>query len=182
MQTHHSKGQWHFPFSMRTAKQSLKCHFHHPSLFHVLFFIINIYFILKHFTLIFPVFHLQWRGPVNGLRDHLTGWKKCRWQKSHISISHCKFLSILVVDGVIKNRLFKKKKKKTCCHDNNKKYFRNNIICGSFYQRCCLILPLPSKLRHAFPYVIFIKKVASLPYPSLSCKVSCQNACYLHNI
>jgi hypothetical protein len=36
-----------------------------------------------------------------------------------------------------------------------------------------LILPWTLKLRHDFPHVIFIKKVASLLYPSLSCKVSC---------
>ena len=81
---------------------------------------------------------------------------------SHISILHCKFLSILLVDCVTKNRLFRKKKKKTYCHDNDKKYFRNNIICGLFYQRYSLILPSPSKLRHDFSHVISIKKVASL--------------------
>jgi hypothetical protein len=36
-----------------------------------------------------------------------------------------------------------------------------------------LFLPSPSTLRHDFPHVISIKKVASLLYPSLSCKVSC---------
>ena len=98
--------------------------------------------------------------------------EKIRWQQSHKPISHCKFLSILLVDCVAKNRLFKKKKKKTYCHDNDRTYSRNNIICGSFYQRYSLILPLPSKLRHDFLHVICIKKVASLLYPSLSCKVS----------
>jgi hypothetical protein len=51
--------------------------------------------------------------------------------------------------------------------------FRNNIICGSFYQQYCFILPSLSKLRHDFPHVIPIKKVASLLYPSLSGKASC---------
>ena len=88
-------------------------------------------------------------------------------------VSHCKFPSILLVDCVTKNRLFRKKKEKTYCHDNDKKSCRNNIICGSFYQRYSLILPSPSKLRHDFPQVISIKKVASLLYPSLSFKVSC---------
>jgi len=112
----------------------------------------------------------QW---FHGLSHWPISWKKCRWQKSHRPISHCKFLSILLVGCVTKNRLFRKKKKKTCCHDNEKKYFRNNIICGSFYQRYWLFLPSPSTLRHDFPHVISIKKVASLLYPSLSCKVSC---------
>ena len=50
-------------------------------------------------------------------------------------------------------------KKKTYCHDNDMKYFRNNIICGSFYQRYCLILPSPSKLKHDFAtcYVFYIR-------------------------
>ena len=106
----------------------------------------------------------------NGLMDYIV--EKMRWQKSHKPISHCKILSMLLVNCVTKNRLFKKKKKKTYCHDNDKKYFRNNIICGSFYQRFSLIFPSPSKLRHDFLHFISIKKVASLLYPSLSCKVS----------
>jgi len=104
--------------------------------------------------------------------SHWRG-KNCRWQKSHKPISHCKFPSILLVDCVTKNRLFRKKKEKTYYHDNDKKSCRNNIICGSFYQRYSLILPSPSKLRHDFPQVISKKKVASLLYPSLSFKVSC---------
>ena len=52
-------------------------------------------------------------------------------------------------------------------------YFKNNIICHSFNKRYCLILSSPSKLKHNFPDVVSMKKVASLLYPSLSCKVSC---------
>jgi len=70
------------------------------------------------------------------------------------------------------NNYFRNNKKKTCWHDNDKKFFRNIIICDLFYQWYCLILPSSSKLRHDFPHVISIKKVASLMYPSLSCKVS----------
>jgi len=92
----------------------------------------------------------------NGLMDHPTGRKNRLKKVTSLSIK----------------KDFRKKKKKTYCHDNDKKYFRNNIICGSFYQRYRLILPSPSKLRHDFPHVISIKKVARLPYPSLSCKVS----------
>ena len=86
---------------------------------------------------------------------------------SHTANSHPSYLLI-----VLQKILFRKKKKKTYCHDNDKKYFRNNIICGSFYQRYSLILPSLSKWRHDFLHVISIKKVASLLYPSLSCKVS----------
>ena len=93
---------------------------------------------------------------------------------SHIHQIH---IPMLLVDCVTKNRLIStlertKKKKKTYCHD--KKYFTNIIICGSFYQRHCLILPSPLKLKHNFPQVNYFQKtkVESLPYPSSSCKVS----------
>jgi hypothetical protein len=84
-------------------------------------------------------------------------------------------IPMLLVDCVTKNRLIstlERTKKKSYCHDNGMKYFTNIIICSSFYQRYCLILPSPSKLKHNFPHFISIKKVASLPYPSSSCKVS----------
>jgi hypothetical protein len=45
-------------------------------------------------------------------------------------------------------------KQKTYFHDTDMEYFRNNIICVSFYQRYCLILPSPSKLKHDFPHVM----------------------------
>jgi len=108
----------------------------------------------------------------NGLIDHLTGVEKITDDKSLTNPSHTAN-SHSFVDCVTKNRLFRKKKEKTYCHDSDKKSCRNNIICGSFYQRYSLILPSPSKLRHDFPQVISIKKVASLLYPSLSFKVSC---------
>ena len=67
----------------------------------------------------------------NGLIDHLTGVEKMQMKKVLQTISHCKYLSILLVDCVTKNKLFrKKKKKKTYCHDNDNKYFfkKNDIL------------------------------------------------------
>jgi len=47
----------------------------------------------------------------NGLIDHLTGVEKMQMKKVLQTISHCKYLSILLVDCVTKNKLFRKKKK-----------------------------------------------------------------------
>jgi hypothetical protein len=48
----------------------------------------------------------------NGLIDHLTGVEKMQMTKVLQTISHCKYLSILLVDCVTKNKLFRKKRRR----------------------------------------------------------------------